>query len=194
MKFQLEGLTVYFPYEYIYPEQYRYMLELKRALDAKGHCLLEVVLDSYDASKFCNLTCNPTFLLKANLAVLLSDAHRHWQDNHPAFTHHLLSACASGGWQAGLLHPDSPRDGEGPGGAEGVDRIQRKILPRRCCPGPKNSRPRAQLTQESMRTSGRLWCVLVVLVPDLTGSLYGCLLLPQKCVSILGLSCPVQND
>lgn len=42
MKFQLEGLTVYFPYEYIYPEQYRYMLELKRALDARGHCLLEV--------------------------------------------------------------------------------------------------------------------------------------------------------
>jgi hypothetical protein len=23
MKFVLEGLTVYFPYEYIYPEQYR---------------------------------------------------------------------------------------------------------------------------------------------------------------------------
>lgn len=42
MKFNLEGLTVYFPYEYIYPEQYRYMLELKRALDARGHCLLEV--------------------------------------------------------------------------------------------------------------------------------------------------------
>lgn len=41
-QFQLEGLTVYFPYEYIYPEQYRYMLELKRTLDAKGHCLLEV--------------------------------------------------------------------------------------------------------------------------------------------------------
>ena len=40
-QFQLEGLTVYFPYEYIYPEQYRYMLELKRTLDAKGHCLLE---------------------------------------------------------------------------------------------------------------------------------------------------------
>eukprot|EP00877_Chromochloris_zofingiensis_P005022 jgi/Chrzof1/14520/Cz09g05250.t1 len=42
MKFKLEGLTVYFPYEYIYPEQYRYMLELKRALDARGHCLLEM--------------------------------------------------------------------------------------------------------------------------------------------------------
>ena len=41
MKFQLEDLTVFFPYEFIYPEQYKYMLELKRALDAKGHCLLE---------------------------------------------------------------------------------------------------------------------------------------------------------
>jgi len=42
MKFKLEDMNVFFPYEYIYPEQYRYMLELKRALDAKGHCLLEV--------------------------------------------------------------------------------------------------------------------------------------------------------
>jgi DNA excision repair protein ERCC-2 len=43
MKFQLEGLTVYFPYEHIYPEQYQYMIELKHSLDAKGHCLLEVI-------------------------------------------------------------------------------------------------------------------------------------------------------
>jgi len=42
MKVSLEGLTVYFPYDYIYPEQYRYMLELKRALDAKGHCCIEM--------------------------------------------------------------------------------------------------------------------------------------------------------
>jgi len=38
----VDGLLVYFPYEYIYPEQYAYMLELKRSLDAKGHCLLEM--------------------------------------------------------------------------------------------------------------------------------------------------------
>lgn len=38
---------VYFPYEYIYPEQYRYMLELKRTLDANGHCLLEVTPRRY---------------------------------------------------------------------------------------------------------------------------------------------------
>ncbi|VVC98560.1 unnamed protein product [Leptidea sinapis] len=42
MKLSVDGLLVYFPYEYIYPEQYAYMLELKRALDAKGHGLLEM--------------------------------------------------------------------------------------------------------------------------------------------------------
>jgi len=42
MKLNIGGLLVHFPYEYIYPEQYSYMLELKRCLDAKGHCLLEM--------------------------------------------------------------------------------------------------------------------------------------------------------
>ena len=42
MKISVDGLLVYFPYDYIYPEQYAYMLELKRSLDAKGHCLLEM--------------------------------------------------------------------------------------------------------------------------------------------------------
>ena len=31
----VDGMPVLFPYEYIYPEQYSYMLELKRTLDAK---------------------------------------------------------------------------------------------------------------------------------------------------------------
>ncbi|KAL1457434.1 hypothetical protein WDU94_007667 [Cyamophila willieti] len=42
MKLMIDDLPVFFPYEYIYPEQYAYMLELKKALDAKGHCLLEM--------------------------------------------------------------------------------------------------------------------------------------------------------
>jgi hypothetical protein len=42
MKFKLDGLDVFFPYPAIYPEQYEYMLELKRSLDAKGHCMLEM--------------------------------------------------------------------------------------------------------------------------------------------------------
>jgi hypothetical protein len=35
-RFQLGDLTVYFPYDYIYPEQFAYMNDLKRALDAKA--------------------------------------------------------------------------------------------------------------------------------------------------------------
>lgn len=34
-RLNIDGLLVYFPYDYIYPEQYSYMLELKRTLDAK---------------------------------------------------------------------------------------------------------------------------------------------------------------
>ena len=41
-RLNIEGLLVYFPYEYIYPEQYSYMIELKRTLDAKGHGVLEM--------------------------------------------------------------------------------------------------------------------------------------------------------
>ena len=42
MRFILDGLEVFFPYDYVYREQYQYMLELKRALDAKGHGILEM--------------------------------------------------------------------------------------------------------------------------------------------------------
>jgi len=34
-RLSIDGLPVVFPYDYIYPEQYAYMLELKRTLDAK---------------------------------------------------------------------------------------------------------------------------------------------------------------
>lgn len=34
-RLNIDGLLVYFPYDYIYPEQFSYMLELKRTLDAK---------------------------------------------------------------------------------------------------------------------------------------------------------------
>eukprot|EP00931_Biecheleriopsis_adriatica_P035081 TRINITY_DN20216_c0_g1_i1.p1 TRINITY_DN20216_c0_g1~~TRINITY_DN20216_c0_g1_i1.p1 ORF type:complete len:832 (+),score=168.69 TRINITY_DN20216_c0_g1_i1:142-2637(+) len=40
--FNIGELRVFFPYDSIYPEQYRYMCELKRALDAKGNCVLEM--------------------------------------------------------------------------------------------------------------------------------------------------------
>lgn len=34
-RLNIDGLLVLFPHDYIYPEQYSYMLELKRTLDAK---------------------------------------------------------------------------------------------------------------------------------------------------------------
>ncbi|KAJ3014416.1 DNA-dependent ATPase of the nucleotide excision repair factor 4 complex [Thoreauomyces humboldtii] len=42
MKFEIDGLPILFPYDFIYPEQYAYMRDMKRALDAQGHCLLEM--------------------------------------------------------------------------------------------------------------------------------------------------------
>ncbi|CAF3590532.1 unnamed protein product [Rotaria sordida] len=42
MKLNIDGLLVYMPYDFIYPEQYKYMHELKRGLDHKGHCVLEM--------------------------------------------------------------------------------------------------------------------------------------------------------
>ncbi|RNA13378.1 tfiih basal transcription factor complex helicase xpd subunit [Brachionus plicatilis] len=42
MKFLIDDLVIYFPYDYIYPEQYTYMKELKMTLDAEGHGVLEM--------------------------------------------------------------------------------------------------------------------------------------------------------
>ncbi|KAF2204970.1 DNA repair helicase [Delitschia confertaspora ATCC 74209] len=42
MKFFIDELPVLFPYPRIYPEQYAYMCDLKRTLDAGGHCVLEM--------------------------------------------------------------------------------------------------------------------------------------------------------
>ena len=36
MKFYVENVPVYFPYPYVYEEQYAYMRHLKRAMDRKG--------------------------------------------------------------------------------------------------------------------------------------------------------------
>lgn len=41
-RIDIDGLEVIFPFQDCYPEQREYMLELKKALDAKGHCVLEM--------------------------------------------------------------------------------------------------------------------------------------------------------
>jgi DNA excision repair protein ERCC-2 len=42
MRFRLDDLEVFFPYERMYLEQYQYMRSIKQALDAEGHALLEM--------------------------------------------------------------------------------------------------------------------------------------------------------
>lgn len=42
MKFKVDNLQVVFPYDYVYPEQYQYMHDLKKSLDSSTHCLLEM--------------------------------------------------------------------------------------------------------------------------------------------------------
>lgn len=42
MRFHIGEVEVLFPYEFIYPEQFRYMVDLKRTLDARGHGVLEM--------------------------------------------------------------------------------------------------------------------------------------------------------
>jgi hypothetical protein len=46
-RFYLEDLLVYFPYTYIYPEQYSYMLALKRSLDANVPPQTSLIFISY---------------------------------------------------------------------------------------------------------------------------------------------------
>ena len=42
MRFTIEDLDVFFPYDYVYKEQYEYMLQLKHALVLNGQALLEM--------------------------------------------------------------------------------------------------------------------------------------------------------
>jgi DNA excision repair protein ERCC-2 len=40
---QIDGLEVFFPYDFMYPEQFDYMRHIKRTLDGGGgHCVLEM--------------------------------------------------------------------------------------------------------------------------------------------------------
>lgn len=42
MIFSVGDVEVFFPYEFIYPEQLKYITEVKEVLDGEGHCLIEM--------------------------------------------------------------------------------------------------------------------------------------------------------
>lgn len=68
LRLNVDGLLVYFPYDFIYPEQYLYMLELKRTLDAKVgemdslliFCFIAFV--ELSSSKVWSRDCLPKYL------------------------------------------------------------------------------------------------------------------------------------
>ncbi|KAG7274628.1 hypothetical protein CRUP_009671 [Coryphaenoides rupestris] len=70
MKLNIDGLLVYFPYEYIYPEQYSYMLELKRTLDAKVAAVTDNIYNVCIDSMSVNITRRTLDRCQSNVETL----------------------------------------------------------------------------------------------------------------------------
>lgn len=79
-RLNIDGLLVYFPYDYIYPEQYSYMLELKRTLDAKvsgGDNVRFSELQSYCfTGMYCRYCASRCYMVKP-LAPFYLKSHRY---------------------------------------------------------------------------------------------------------------------
>jgi len=72
MKLKIEELDVYFPYDYLYREQFDYMLNLKRAIDTKGHALLEMPTGTGKTVCLVALITSYQVLLTHKLAYVLT--------------------------------------------------------------------------------------------------------------------------
>lgn len=80
---------MYFPYDYIYPEQFAYMLELKKGLDAKVslNCPEKVAKDGIFAMKVV------VMFVVGSLSV--GNAVRNWKDSLLALTYCCIYDCKS---------------------------------------------------------------------------------------------------
>ena len=92
-RFYIEDLLVSFPYQYVYPEQYEYMKELKHILDQ------EVIFDIH-------------FSLYSLGSWNLGDANRNRQNCVFAVFDNILHQSQEAHFQADLLYPYYCRDGE----------------------------------------------------------------------------------
>ena len=108
-RLDVDGLSVLFPYEYIYPEQFSYMLELKKSLDAK-------VSSFYWNDWYLCMTLLG-LVLKGSLRA--GDAVGNGEDHFVVISHRFLhevqSSCRE---QADLLFPDIARNRESIGWAQ----------------------------------------------------------------------------
>ncbi|KAJ6647866.1 General transcription and DNA repair factor IIH helicase subunit XPD, partial [Pseudolycoriella hygida] len=100
----VDGLLVYFPYEYIYPEQYSYMLELKRTFDAKGHCLLEMPSG----------TGKTTTLLSLVVAYIMENPHIHLMNYYEKSNRNMeMVGLVLSSRKNMCVHPDVSKEREG---------------------------------------------------------------------------------
>lgn len=99
----IDGLEVLFPYDFIYPEQYTYMCEIKKCIDSKGHGLLEMpsgtgktasllsLIVAYQRARpfhvnkliYCSRTVPEIEKCIAELKRLRSYYQKHCPDNQP---------------------------------------------------------------------------------------------------------------
>lgn len=66
MIIELDGISVYFPYEQIYPEQLQYIKSLLKCIQDPGHCLIE--MPSGTGKTVALLSCTVSYLLHARAA------------------------------------------------------------------------------------------------------------------------------
>lgn len=70
MRFDLDGLDVFFPFDRIYLEQHQYMRSLKQSLDAGGHCLLEMPTGT--GKTVCLLSLITSYQVRSMFRVLMT--------------------------------------------------------------------------------------------------------------------------
>jgi hypothetical protein len=83
---------VYFPYDYIYPEQFAYMLELKKGLDAKVRANY-MHNTAIQGGKFLRMKLSIMFVVIGPL--LTGNAIRNWENSVSAFSYCCIYDCKS---------------------------------------------------------------------------------------------------